>query len=339
MSPHTTSTLCCCVKGCMLCTVITFLVVGYLAIGIYSKISMITEVVGGSELAVDSELGARVVGWMKEGRLSGLIKETSDRLIQIQTGGGTVTTTIIDVSHSREAGTIIRRIAERNASWEADLGFKRLVVDIGANDGFLSSNSFNLAQLGWSTVLVEPNPSQMSLAKSNQEPYIDVYGLGAQKSCYIEAAASPEDKDGVAELFLTEDASSMESHLMATQTEGQRARARSIRGGKAFEKGRRTLTVETVSVETISKRCGVPKRFGVLSIDAEGVGDNVLVSWITAGYRPEYVVYEPMHNKRGNNVGKELIKAGYRLMGKFGWNLIYEYEEKDKEREGKGEEK
>ena len=45
----------------------------------------------------------------------------------------------------------------------------RVVVDIGANDGLLSCNSFNLASLGWSTVLVKPNPEQLALAKNNQD--------------------------------------------------------------------------------------------------------------------------------------------------------------------------
>lgn len=47
-----------------------------------------------------------------------------------------------------------------------NLEFGRFVVDIGANDGLLSSNSFNLASLGWSTVLVEPNPEQVRAGNS-----------------------------------------------------------------------------------------------------------------------------------------------------------------------------
>ena len=49
------------------------------------------------------------------------------------------------------------------------LPFSRIVVDVGANDGFLSSNSFNLAALGWSTVLVEPNPSQVRVCEAWSE--------------------------------------------------------------------------------------------------------------------------------------------------------------------------
>ena len=47
---------------------------------------------------------------------------------------------------------------------------ERLVVDVGANDGFLSSNSYNLVRWGWSAVLVEPNPEMLALAKKAQDP-------------------------------------------------------------------------------------------------------------------------------------------------------------------------
>ena len=156
------------------------------------------------------------------------------------------------------------------------LEFGRVVVDIGANDGLLSSNSFNLASLGWSTVLVEPNPEQLALAKNNQDPYIDVYGEGEQKACYVQAAMTPNDEDGMADLFVTSDAAEMESHLTSVQTQGQRDRASNIRGGAAYKKDKSTIRVKTLSVESLSKQCSIPYRFGVLSIDAEGAGDHIL---------------------------------------------------------------
>ena len=55
-------------------------------------------------------------------------------------------------------------------------GFKNTICLYGlltyssanAMASFLSSNSYALAQLGWSTVLVEPNPSMMALAQRSQ---------------------------------------------------------------------------------------------------------------------------------------------------------------------------
>jgi len=103
-------------------------------------------------------------------------------------GGPQVFTLGVDVSHSGEATYLYRRFAQKTAAAAAASaaggsgiganaeggagaaaggrvgdgggvgggakGFSTLIVDIGANDGFLSSNSYNLAEWGWSTVLV-----------------------------------------------------------------------------------------------------------------------------------------------------------------------------------------
>lgn len=77
----------------------------------------------------------------------------------------------MDVSDAGEALYIMERIQSRFAS-----GFEwsRLVVDIGANDGFMSSNSYNFIQCGWSAVLVEPQNSQLDLARRNLNGYMSL---------------------------------------------------------------------------------------------------------------------------------------------------------------------
>ena len=65
------------------------------------------------------------------------------------------------------------------------------------------------------------------------------------------------------------------------------------------------------------------KRFGVLSIDAEGVGDKVLHAWIDGGYRPEMIVYEKMHNVERFDVTKAYLEGyGYKYLIKLGFNHI-----------------
>ena len=68
----------------------------------------------------------------------------------------------VDVSHSKESTYIYQRILLRK-----DFPYHFLVVDIGANDGFLSSNSFNFIQWGWDAVLVDPQPRELQTAKKN----------------------------------------------------------------------------------------------------------------------------------------------------------------------------
>ncbi len=68
----------------------------------------------------------------------------------------------LDISHSGEASYIYKRILSRRS-----FPFAHLIVDIGANDGYLSSNSFNFIQWGWNAVLVEPQHDKIRSAKIN----------------------------------------------------------------------------------------------------------------------------------------------------------------------------
>lgn len=47
----------------------------------------------------------------------------------------------------------------------------RVVVDIGAWDGMMSSNSFNLIQSGWDGLIVEPYEPNMAKAKGHLQRY------------------------------------------------------------------------------------------------------------------------------------------------------------------------
>lgn len=71
-----------------------------------------------------------------------------------------------DVSHSGEALYIYSRILR-----SPKFPYARLIVDIGANDGLMASNSYNFIHWGWSAILVEPQHSQLELAKKSTERY------------------------------------------------------------------------------------------------------------------------------------------------------------------------
>ena len=109
------------------------------------------------------------------GTLARLEKDVVNRLHVVDDGTMALG---VDVSHSGEATWVYRRyrqVLKRSFSDahpskvpRSHAGFAPLVVDVGANDGFLSSNSYNLARWGFSTVLIEPNPTMLKLAKDAQ---------------------------------------------------------------------------------------------------------------------------------------------------------------------------
>jgi len=104
----------------------------------------------------------------KYGGLVSLIQETVERIYvtNTRTDGNHSSTSLgkfkIDSSHSGEFLYLYERILSRRHS-----KVSRLIIDVGANDGFLSSNSFNFIQHGWDALLVEPQYQQIETAKKH----------------------------------------------------------------------------------------------------------------------------------------------------------------------------
>lgn len=104
----------------------------------------------------------------KYGGFVSLIQETVERIYVTNTGtdGNHSITSLgkfkIDSSHSGEFLYLYERILSRR-----HVKVSRLIIDVGANDGFLSSNSFNFIQHGWDALLVEPLYQQIETAKKH----------------------------------------------------------------------------------------------------------------------------------------------------------------------------
>ena len=90
----------------------TVLFAFFLGEQLYRSISPLVDL-NNLPITIDSDLGAKVLNWAKQGKLSGLLRETNDRIIVVQTSGGSIGRTLFDVSHSREAGYLIRRMGQR----------------------------------------------------------------------------------------------------------------------------------------------------------------------------------------------------------------------------------
>ncbi|KAK3595717.1 hypothetical protein CHS0354_025339 [Potamilus streckersoni] len=213
----------------------------------------------------------------------------------------------LDISHSGEALYIYKRIEQQHS-----FPFEKIVVDIGANDGFLSSNSFNFIQWGWSAVLVEPLASQLELARTNLARYIDPYRDKKQFVHFVQAVIGP--RDGTEKLVISKDIVSMESHIFNED--------------ETISEESKIIEVTSFTVPTLVQKLQLPKRFGILSIDAEGFGNKILHQWISFGCRPAYIIYENLHERLPVHTTTEfLAEAGYVYLSKRGWNYIYELRE------------
>merc|ERR1712154_119426 len=96
------------------------------------------------------------------------------------------------------------------------------------------------------------------------------------------------------EMWLSDDAVAMESRLESGHHSDwlKKQKLLTSKSGKVTSK----ITVDVLPPIVVAQRCNLQKRFGILSIDAEGVSDKVLHAWVDAGFRPEYVIQETLHN-------------------------------------------
>lgn len=190
---------------------------------------------------------------------------------------------------------------------------ERFVLDLGTNDGFQGSHSFNLIHLGWSACLVEPHPDSMAQARVAHGNIID--GGSTALVSFIEAGVTGNT-----------------SGTLSLCVRGPRKTYNSFVGGECDTGMGETPTIVPVHpVAEILKQCearraeaGLPKigkKFGLVSIDIEGLELEVLAAFLRLGYRPRIIILELFaesgHN-RINDYLQLLQPHGYSLLRRFG---------------------
>ncbi|KAK3102070.1 hypothetical protein FSP39_008533 [Pinctada imbricata] len=263
----------------------------------------------------------KVVNAGKSGGFVGVLQNTLERLFYISPNNDNssslqhIGTFSLDVSHSGEFLFIYKRMLSRR-----DLKFSKLVIDVGANDGLMSSNSFNFIQLGWSALLLEPLESQAKMAEHNIARYVDPYKDSGQTVNVIRSVIG--DKDGNVKFIVTDDLVGMEGHIKFKENHQERSSVKQTK----------QISVKSLTVKTFTDMYSVPKYFGLLSVDAEGTGNKILHDFIGLGYRPAYIIYEALHEQSETpfDTKKYLNQFGYQYLAKRGWNLIFEYKPSNK---------
>jgi FkbM family methyltransferase len=178
-----------------------------------------------------------------------------------------------------------------------------LVIDLGANDGFIGSMSLNFIQLGWDAILVEPLPEMMALARRN----VERYRTEGQRVVFIEAALGPSDGESAFETEISQDLSRMEGHLVSAPTATSR-------------------NVPTITVESLLARPDVSDLVGaarpmVLSVDIEGPDLMVTTRILERGIRPHFIIFETI---RCSPQQLQVFEHnGYERLAKTGWNEVY----------------
>ena len=176
----------------------------------------------------------------------------------------------------------------------------RIVVDIGAHDGLISSNSRGLLLQGWHGLLVEPVPAVFQKLVENCSEFRNV-------EC-VSVACS--DSDGSAEIFLGRDRADGQLASISREPE------------VVANLGDRSFQVATQSLPTLLSTHDIPHDFGVLLIDTEGLDLTVLRGLKGARWRPRIIVTEEL---AATNPEKYALLAmlDYRFAGVWGSDSIW----------------
>lgn len=187
----------------------------------------------------------------------------------------------------------------------------KLVVDVGANDGFTVSNSYPLIRTGWKAVLIEPLPRCFDKLTARY--------AGNEAVQLVNAGCG--EKEGKAEIYLGKD---HEAGLYATLSQDD---------NEWFRQSRTTekITVDIRSLTRVLDECRIPAAFGLLSVDTEGFDLTVLKSLDFSRYRPSTILTEddpillPPPPEQQTDAAKYayLESVDYRKVRSFGRNSIW----------------
>jgi FkbM family methyltransferase len=228
------------------------------------------------------------------------LRHVSNRIVVVQVSPS-VSKALIDVSWDGEFGFIIQHMDQHPAATTTttttitttstrDLSHG-YVVDLGAFDGILSSNSYNFLQLGWNGLLVEATPVTFQLLQDHLSNLKAI-----NPSIMLENVAISANEDGMYQ-FPTSTSDPMQNGDVTLNTQVIQ-----------------TIQVPMQSIKTLFTKHSVPKNFDVLSIDVENKSWECVVKILALGYRPTYIIIE---------TGNSWIHDEYQFLGRLRYNGIF----------------
>lgn len=191
---------------------------------------------------------------------------------------------------------------EFSAIWQAlPTDAPKIVVDVGANDGFYGSNSYPFIARGWRALLIEPDPRAFEALERRFGSHPNV--CCRQLACGAEPASLP--------LSLGHDP----THS-SLNTGGP---------GDPQTPGSQSGSVVVVNVETLAAVLAaqnITGRYGVLSIDTEGHDFHVLRGAGLDQYRPDVIFTETFGPDE--SAKRDLLRSsGYQLRAEVDTNSLW----------------
>lgn len=183
------------------------------------------------------------------------------------------------------------------------LGARDWIVEVGANDPFTGSMSWPLIHRGWKAILVEPHPAAFErLGREYQDnPRVTLIN----KACSCQKGQLP--------LIIGSDGDWGSLSTLCTDDNPILNQRRT----------NKSLTVDVIRLEELLNEHSVPKHFGVLSVDTEGMDYEVLQGLNLSAFKPRVIITEDYAPKDSAKC-RMLEEAGYILLGKCNANSVWQ---------------
>ena len=184
--------------------------------------------------------------------------------------------------------------------------FPKLVIEVGANDGFLASNSYPLIKRGWRAILIEPHPDVFRRLETRYKDSANVTTVNL--ACAETAGRFP--------LFMGKDEHTGSYSTLSTEDSDW---FRQTRTNKSVE-------VMVERLDTILSRNECPKDIGLLSVDAEGLDLAVLAGLDFSQFLPRIIITEDEKTDEQETALKKkalLDSQGYRFWRRVHNNAIW----------------
>jgi len=166
-------------------------------------------------------------------------------------------------------------------------------VEVGANDPHERSQSWHLEQLGWSGVLIEPEPELAQKLRRSRRAKV-----------FAVACSSPENAGKHLSFYVAGPMSSIDRNAMAPGAQPEKI-----------------IDVPARTLDDILFEAGAPVPFDFLSIDVEGHEIDVLRGFDFVRWQPRLILLEDHVGDLSKH--KYISRAGYKLVRRTGHNGWY----------------
>lgn len=176
---------------------------------------------------------------------------------------------------------------------------KGTYLEIGAYHPKVFSNTYLFYKKGWRGTVVEPNEGMAGLFKKSRPEDLFV------EAGIVTPPSPPLNLRGGRGSY-------MDYYVFEEETRNTFSKEMAERYQRAGYRVQRTERKKMIQLGEVLK-----KNVDLLSIDTEGLDEEIVKALVKTKVRPKVIIVE------GEGAGKVLEKAGYSLMGKTPYSLIY----------------